>query len=205
MDHDKKFKYSLLFIEDNVELRSNYAQYLRQFFEEVYEAGDVIQAQKIYHTKRPSILIVDNHLPGEDGIDFVRRIRFNDQVTRIIMLTANSNTQTLLLAAELKLTKYLLKPVDRTTLKAALSLAVDELVKYTIFNNKVIMLQNDFVWDNEKKSLYKAGAEIMLTRKEMQLLSLLFSDINRVHKTEDIIYNLWDYDAPKEASIGDFT
>ena len=78
---------------------------------------------------------------------------------------------------------------------------MDELIKYTIFNNKVIILQNDFVWDNEKKSLYKAGEEIMLTRKEMQLLSLLFSDINRVHKTEDIIYQLWDYDAPKDAAL----
>ena len=198
---DKKYHYSILFIEDDTALRVNYVNYLKHYFEEVYEARDIEQAQRIYRTKRPSILIVDNHLPGESGINFIKRIRMNDQVTRIIMLTANSDTQLLLQAAELKLTKYLLKPVDRTSLKEALVSAVDELIRYSIFNNKVIVLKNDFVWDNEKKSLFKSGEEIFLTKKEMELLSVLFRDINRVHKTKDIIYELWDYDAPKEAAL----
>jgi len=201
MSEDKS-KYSILYVEDDDAVRENYVAYLRRFYENVYEAGDAEDALKIYQSKKPNILVVDINLPQKSGIEFLREIRQFDHATRAIMLTAMSDVDTLVSASELKLTKYLIKPISRGELKDVLELAVDEIINYTTYANRVIHIQENCYWDQDKEKLIVDGKEIFLTRKEKELLSLLFKNMNSVVKSEDIIYELWyDYDTFKASSL----
>jgi len=199
---EEKSKYSILYVEDDTAVRENYVAYLKRFYEDVYEAQNAEDAYKIYQAHKPNILVIDINLPGKSGIEFLRDIRKYDHATKAIMLTAMSDIDTLVFASELKLTKYLIKPISRGELKDVLEMAVDEIINYTTYANRVVHLQENSYWDQDKEKLIVGGNEIFLTRKERELLSLLFQNINIVVKSEDIIYELWyDYDSSKASSL----
>jgi len=200
--NDDKYKYSILYVEDDEAIRSNYVSYLSRFYNTLYEASNAEDAYRIYKEKKPDILVIDIQLPGKNGIDFLREIREFDHSVRAIMLTAMSDVETLVSASELKLTKYLVKPISRDELKSALDMAVNEIINYTTYSNRLIHIKESCYWDQDKEKLIYEDKEIFLTRKERELLTLLFSNINRVFKSEDIIYELWyDFDNTKISSL----
>lgn len=186
--------YDLLYVEDEYEVRCNYVEYLERFFSTIYEASSAEEALTLYRSKKPSILIIDVNLSKKSGIDFLREIRQFDHTTKAIMLTANSDVETLLNATELKLTKYLVKPVSRNELKDAITLAKEEILNYTTLPNKIIRMKDSFYWDHENKKLLSEDKEHMLTKKEIALLTLLCSNVNQTFSVDDIIFELW-YDA----------
>ncbi|MEA2073429.1 MAG: response regulator transcription factor [Campylobacterota bacterium] len=191
---NKESIYDLLYVEDESEVRKNYVEYLERFFGNIYEASDAKEALKLYKSKKPAILIIDINLSGESGIDFLRKVRLHDRSTKAIMLTANSDVETLINATELQLTKYLVKPVSRSDLKDAINLAKEDILKYSTHSNKITNLKESFYWDNENSKLMSQDKEIVLTKKEIELLSLLFSNTNKIFSADDIIFELW-YDA----------
>jgi len=194
--------YDLLYVEDELEVRKNYVEYLKRFFQNVYEASNTQEALKVYKKKRPSILIMDINLPGESGIEFLQKIRKKDHATKVIMLTAQSDIDTLLSASELKLTKYLLKPISRQELKDAIFLTIQEIQEFTTLRKKIIQLKEYYFWDQENKKLLRADQEHHLTKKEIELLSVLFSNIHKTFSSDEIIYELWyDSNEPKEAAL----
>ena len=194
--------YSILYIEDNETVLQNYATFMQRFFDNVYTATNAEDALEIYKNKKPEIMLIDIELPGESGIDFLRSIREYDHNTRAIMLTGMSDVDTLLQATELKLTKYLVKPILRDELRAALFLAMDEIANFSVQANKIIHVKDTCFWDYDKEELVWDNKVISLTRKERELLKLLFSNVNKVFSTEDIIYELWyDYDTLKLSSL----
>jgi len=197
-----KLQYSLLYVEDDKDVRENYVAYLRRFYENVYEAENAEDAYAIYKEKKPNILVIDINLPAKSGIELLQDIRQFDYTTKAIMLTAMSDVDTLVSATELKLTKYLIKPISRDELKSVLELAVHEIINFTTYANRIIHMQGSYYWDQDKEKLIFEGKEIFLTRKERELLSLLFSHVNSVVKSEDIIYELWyDDDSSKASSL----
>jgi len=197
-----KYDYSILFVEDEEDVRKNYVSYLKRFFTTVYEVGDAKEAYRVYKEKHPSILIIDVNLPGESGIDFLKRVREHDHSVRAIMLTAMSDVQTLLSVTDLKLTKYLIKPISRDELQEALVVAIEELQNYTIISNDIVVMKDSYHWDRKTKKLYHNKVEQSLTKKEIALLNLLFSNTNQTFATEDIIFELWyDVDMSKLSSL----
>jgi DNA-binding response OmpR family regulator len=198
----QKYDYSILFVEDEEDVRKNYVAYLQRYFSNVYEVGDAKEAYQVYKEKKPSILIIDVNLPGESGIEFLQKVREHDYATKAIMLTAMSDVETLLRVSDLKLTKYLVKPISRGELQEALEMAVEEMQNFTIYSNDIIALKDSYTWDKKGKKLFKNGVEQMLTKKEIALLALLFSNTNRTFNTEDIIFELWyDTDTEKVSSL----
>ncbi len=199
---ENKAEYSILYVEDDKAVRENYVAYFKRFYKSVYEASSAEEAYEIFKNKKPDILVIDINLPGKSGIEFLRDIRKFNHSVKAIMLTAMSDIETLMSASELKLTKYLVKPISRNELKDALTIAEKEIVDYTVYANRVVYVQDGVYWDHDKEKLIAEGKEIFLTRKERALLSLLFARVNNVVKSEDIIYELWyDYDNSKMTSL----
>jgi len=198
----EQYKYSVLFIEDEEDIRKNYVAYLKRYFSNVYEVGNAKDAYKVYKDKKPSILIVDINLPGESGIDFLKKVREHDHTTKAIMLTAMSDVETLLEVSDLKLSKYLVKPISRNELQEALEFAIDEIQNFTVYANDIVILKESFTWDKKAKKLFQNNIEQALTKKEVALLNLLCNNLNQTIQTEDIIFELWyDVDMSKLGSL----
>lgn len=187
-----KYKYTLLFIEDEEAIRKNYVSYFNMLFETVYEAADGEEAYQIYKEKKPDIMIIDINIPKLNGIDLLKKIREKDHSTKAIMLTAHSDVSFLLKATGLKLTKYLIKPVSRDELKSALNIALEELSKFSVVSKKTLTLDEDHIWDCELEELKKDSKTIKLTNKEKKVLKLLITNPEKTFTPDDIIFEVWD-------------
>lgn len=183
--------FDILFVEDEAAIRQNYVRYLKRHFHEVYEAANGQEAYEVYLQKKPQILIVDINLPKMNGLELVQKIRQKDLATKVIMLTAHSDTSYLLEASELKLTKYLVKPVSRDELSAALKLSIRELSHFKITSKLHIFLQDGFIWDCDRKELLLHNNEVLLTNKERKVLTLLLTNPNTTFSYDDIIFDVW--------------
>ncbi len=185
---------SVLYVEDEDQIRKKYVQYLKRFCSDIYEASDGEEAYEIYKEKRPNIILADINLPKLSGLNLVAKIRENDHNTKVIMLTAHSNVEYLMKATNLKLTSYLLKPVSRTDLKNALQSAIDELKNFQIFSKKLIYLKENCHWNPEAMELYMDNKLISLTKNEKLLTNLLTAQLNVTALYDDIIYDIWPDD-----------
>ena len=190
MDNEKT-PYNILYIEDEKTIRENYVRFLTRFFDNVYEAGDGEEALEIYKKEKIDILIVDINLPKMNGIDFLKKVRENDHTTKAIMLTANSDVDTLLSAIDLKLSQYLVKPITRDELKTALNKAINEMAKFSTNNKKTLQIRDAYSWNYDSNELTDSGVQVLLTHKETKILSLLCSKPNHTFTYDDIIFDVW--------------
>lgn len=186
--------YKILFVEDESAIRQNYITYLKMFFVEVFEASNGEDAYNLYKLKNPDILIVDINIPKLNGLELLKKIRENDLRTKAIIMTAYSDKVFLLEAITLKLTKYLIKPVNRKDLKEALELVIDELLSYNIQSIQKIELPQKYSWDLNIKELRHYDKIVELTSKERLFLELLLSKKNRVFTYDEIFEYVWNFE-----------
>ena len=194
--------YTILFVEDEEAIRSNYVQFLKRYYRKVYEASDGEAALEIYKNTKPNILIIDINIPKINGLELLKIIRTNDHTTKAIVLTAHSDIALLVKATELKLTKYLVKPVTRGKLKEALVIAQNELKEFTIISNSFVQLTDNFSYNIEKEELLHDNLPVYLTKSEVKFMTLMFLSKDKIFGYDDIIYELWDdYDSSKLNSL----
>ena len=198
----QKQSYSILFIEDEDAIRKNYVLYLKYNFVNVYEAKDAESGYEIYKDKKPDILIVDIDLPKMSGLDLLTIIRKKDHTTKALILTAYTTKEFLLKASELKLTKYLLKPITRDELSDALALAIDEINSFNITSKDILFLKDNYTWNYLEKKLFKYNEMVSLTIQEIKILDLFFNNLSKDLSYEDIIIYVWDdFENDKENSV----
>lgn len=183
-------KYTLLYAEDNDTIREKYTNFLKSYFSTVYEADNGTEALELYKKHKPNVLLLDINMPGINGLDLAAKIRENDEDVKIIMLTAYSDTDKLLKATELNLTKYLVKPIKTFELEEIITLTLERLDKTDVQPN-FLKINHLFKWDKINHKLYKKEEEISLTKKEMILLNLFCTNVNSTFSNAEIMDHLW--------------
>jgi len=190
--------HSILYVEDEPSIRANIVEYLESYFGIVYVAVDGAEALECYLGHRPDVAMLDINLPYLDGLSVAKEIREQDQKIRIVMLTAFTDTDKLLAATELKLTKYLIKPVAPKAFKATMQLLADELAQNP---SKFFNLGEGYLWDKEEKKLLHNDAPLRLTQKEHILLTKLIAQRPHLLSYEDIMVACWEDSFEREVSI----
>lgn len=186
----KRRKISLLYAEDEANVRENYVLYMKIYFDKVYEAKDGKEAWDLYKEHKPDVVIMDIEMPLVDGLEIAERIREENIETKIIMLTAHSDKERLLKAIKLNLVDYLVKPINRVELRDVLekTLALIELEKKDL----LVDLGSNIKVDMDNTILYKDGSIVELTSYELKLLKLFLKRKNQVVSKDDIYNNVWD-------------
>jgi DNA-binding response OmpR family regulator len=184
--------FTILYVEDDKNLREIYVQFLKLYFKNVYEACDGEEALEKYSLYKPNIAILDINIPKINGLKVAKKIREDNDDIILIMLTAYSDTEKLLDAIELNLTKYLIKPIKTFELEDILSESISKL--HTLKKSRnIISLNCNFQWDKETKQLYsKEHHQIKLTKKEYLLIKLFCENKHKIFSNEDILNCIWE-------------
>ena len=93
-------------------------------FQVVGEAGDAGEALRRAAELQPDVILLDNHLPGVNGVDALQGLREAAPLARVLMLTVSEDGQTLARALQRGASGYLLKTVDSDVLAVAIRRAV---------------------------------------------------------------------------------
>ena len=184
-------KISLLYAEDEVETRQNHLEYLKDRYDFNYlEANDGEEALKLFRQHKPEIILTDITMPQMDGLAFVEEVRKTCPHTKVIVLSAYDEREKLMKAFNLDVVNYLVKPINRKKLSAAVDLALETLPNYE--NERYICrVDGDTRWDNQKSALYRYGEAVSLSQLEKRLMSLLCGYKSREISSNDIYYHVW--------------
>jgi len=109
----------LLVVDDDKSYYSLFARYLVGKNWSVLGAGNGEEARQIIFKNRPAAITLDVCMPHEDGWEFLRYLK-DDQETRDIPVIVCSVLEQPLLAQALGANQYLPKPVSQATLLSAL-------------------------------------------------------------------------------------
>ena len=77
----------------------------------VGEAGDASQALNVAARLRPDLILLDNHLPGVQGVDAIADLREAAPGVRILMLTVSENVDDMAAGLRAGADGYLLKTI----------------------------------------------------------------------------------------------
>ena len=189
---------SLLYIEDDLDIREIYLDSIKEEVAFVYFASDGEEGYEAYLLHKPDIILLDINMPKLDGLSLAKKIREHDSNVKMIITTAYSEQEKLLQAIELYLIKYILKPIDPSILKEALQKAKQEISVQRETERLIYMLDEITTWDFEAEKLYDNGVEIKLTKNERRLLKLLSTDKDKVFSFFDIFNHISYDDFDKE-------
>ncbi|QKJ24418.1 response regulator transcription factor [Poseidonibacter lekithochrous] len=193
-------KLTILYIEDEQNIRENVKKVLLLLCENVFDVESVNDAKSILENNRIDIIISDINLPGENGLDFIESIRTVDKIIPVILLSAYTDTKYLLAATKLKLIDYLTKPIDFKILNNALHKCVQDIVDSSRY---IISFSKKIQYNVLYKKLYDSQSEIeiTLTAKELELLDYLILHSNRIVSQDELKNNIWkdSFDATDSA------
>lgn len=130
---------------------------------------------------KPSLVLLDVMLPGIDGISVCKKIRSAlANRTKIIMLTAKTQDEDIVLGLDSGADDYVTKPFSNDILMARVKAALRSL------DGGAATL--DGLSFNESRTIASIdGAELQLTRSECKILSLFASRPGRVFTRQQIL------------------
>ena len=108
---------SILFVEDDRDIRTLLADFLVREGFAVEVAEDGVGVDRALARMKPDIVILDLMLPGEDGLSICRRLRTRSAVP-VIMLTARNDDIDRIVGLELGADDYVGKPFNPRELLA---------------------------------------------------------------------------------------
>jgi two-component system alkaline phosphatase synthesis response regulator PhoP len=148
---------------------------------------------------QPDLIILDIMMPGKNGIDVCNILRKQPafKETLIIFLSALSDEQTEIRGLETGADDYLTKPISPKILVSKVNALFRRLNKE---DNDIVHI-GELVIDREKYIVKYQGNDIILARKEFELLALLASKPGKVFLRNEILNQVWG----TEVIVGDRT
>jgi DNA-binding response OmpR family regulator len=190
-------KHTLLYVEDEPEVQDNINEYLSNYFKTVYLAKDGKEALEKYNKHQPDVILLDINIPYINGLEVATQIRKTNKNIKIIMLTAFTETDKLLYATELKLTKYLVKPVSPNYFKDCLEKLAAEL---NYDSKSIVKIGLNYTYNLETSLLKLNNNIINLSEKEHKLLELFLNHKGKCLQINQIAESLWENNS-KDISI----
>jgi two-component system alkaline phosphatase synthesis response regulator PhoP len=138
-------------------------------------------------------------MPGKNGIEVCNILRMQPafKETLIIFLSALSDEKTEIRGLETGADDYLTKPVSPKILISKVNALFRRLNRE---DNDVLRI-GELVIDREKYIINYSGSDIILARKEFELLALLASKPGKVFLRNEILNQVWG----TEVIVGDRT
>jgi two-component system, OmpR family, response regulator len=179
---------SILFVEDDRDIRTLLADFLAREGFGVEVAEDGAAADRVLARMQPDLVILDIMLPGEDGLSVCRRLRARSAVP-IIMLTAKRDDVDRIVGLELGADDYLGKPFNPRELLARIR-AVLRRADRTASAPDARRRRSfaTFIVDLDARSVdTKDGARVPLTSAEFDLLACFIERPRRVLTRDQLL------------------
>ena len=167
----------LVVVDDDAKLRDLLNRYLTEQQFEVTLAADSASLNRLMQRESFDLIILDQMLPGEDGLSIIRRLRAANDRTPIIMLTAKGDDVDRIIGLEMGADDYMQKPFNPRELVAR----VHAVLRRQIPNDTPGGAMHDigavsfgpFVFDLGTRTLSRDGVRLNLTTGEFSVLKVL--------------------------------
>jgi two-component system phosphate regulon response regulator OmpR len=167
----------LLVVDDDAKLRELLQRYLTEQQFEVALAGDATAMNRLMQREAYDLIILDQMLPGEDGLSIIRRLRAASDRTPIIMLTAKGDDVDRIIGLEMGADDYLPKPFNPRELVARIHAVLRRQGQTEApgapSQDAGLVSFGAFSFDLATRTLSRDGERVSLTTGEFSVLKVL--------------------------------
>ncbi|RLA64476.1 MAG: hypothetical protein DRQ88_03485 [Epsilonproteobacteria bacterium] len=180
----------VLIVEDEKNLGDTLFEYLKSIGHDCYKAENCQQAREIFFSKNPSIVLMDIGLPDGDGISLAQEFRNKRKDFVLLFLSAQNDPEMRVKGLEIGAEDYITKPFA--------------LKEITLRLERILKTQNHFavlpevmthgklkIWFKRYEVEDANGNILSLTRKECEILELLYQNKNQAVNRNIILQNIW--------------
>ncbi len=154
----------------------------------VMKVGDGVAAIAAVQEYDPDLILLDLMLPGMDGLEVTRSLRFQGSTVPILMLTARSETQDVVTGFDAGADDYLRKPFEIPELLSR----VRALLKRVEHDKPGTQYKvGDIEIDPDSRSVTVEGEPVTVTAKEYDLLEFFVANAGRVISRDEILEKVW--------------
>lgn len=189
----------ILIADDNQQITSILANYARKEGFEPLVALDGQQALELFeqHEKNIDVVLLDVVLldvmmPKLDGFEVCRELRRRSMVP-IIMVTARGEDFERIMGLDIGADDYILKPFSAGEVMARVR-AILRRVQPREAEQQNLYSVGNLVIDLDKYLVTIGGADVTLTKKEVELLWTLAKNSSKVFSRENLLDSIWGYD-----------
>ena len=156
-------------------------------------ASNGVEAVKKAKKHQPHLIIMDVMMPEMDGIEACEKIRTLPELrdTIITFLTARGEDYSQVAGFEAGADDYITKPIKPKVLVSKIKSLLRRLNDTSSSVNPEVINIGELTIDREAYKIISKGIEIVLPRKEFELLSLLASKPDKVFKRDEILDKVW--------------
>ncbi|MEM8717882.1 MAG: response regulator transcription factor [Cyanobacteria bacterium P01_G01_bin.39] len=190
----------ILLIEDEDLIRDMVVVALEEEGYEVHTASNgraalnLLQSPDFSRNKlTPDLIILDLMLPEVNGLDICRLLRYQGDITPILVVSAKSSETDRVLGLEVGADDYLTKPFSMRELIARCR-ALLRRQRYSNSTPSSVQKYREISLFPEECRVTVRGMEVNLSPKEFRLLELFMSYPRRVWSREQLIEQVWGAD-----------
>lgn len=183
---------TLLIADDNIQIVNILKQYARKEKYSVYTARTGSEVLYEFEQRHYDAVLLDVMMPEIDGFEVCRRIREKSMVP-VIMITARRDDYDKIMGLDIGADDYVTKPFSPAEVMARLRSilrrvnASERNQTDTLIKGSLKIILNNF-------QVYIQESEILLTKKEAEILWLLASNEGRVFSRNQILDSVWGMD-----------
>ncbi len=138
----------ILYVEDEPITRNQVHRFLKKRVGKVILAENGEDGIQKFLEYQPNVIITDLVMPDMNGIEMMRRIRRKGYKSPVIITSALSDSKTILETVDLKIEKYLVKPINPDALLESLKeIIIEEIEK----DKNAVVICNELILTEEKK------------------------------------------------------
>ena len=187
----KKKDIKILLVDDEPDILEIVGYNLTAEGYSVITAENGREAIKKAKKHRPKLIILDVMMPDMDGIEACEQIRQIPDLSDVIItfLTARGEDYSQVAGFEAGADDYITKPIKPKVLVSKVKALLRRLKEDD--ETETILTIGNLVINREEYKIFCKGEEILLPRKEFELLSLLAKKPGKVFKREEILERVW--------------
>lgn len=191
-------RYKVMLVEDDPNIRTLVATLLENADYQVLLAQTCDDAQLLFDSYRPDLVILDLGLPDRDGLELLQAVRLQDS-TPFIVLSARSHEADKVKALDMGANDYVTKPFGSAELMARVRSALRTSRHSTgqLPGGRFELGQLSIRYDSRR--VFIGETEIKLTQTEYNILALLSEHAGKVLTYSAIIKAIWGF--PDEGSV----
>ena len=180
---------NILLVEDDVNLQTVLADYLRSKDYVVEQASNGAEAWDLIMIKHYDLVISDIMMPKTNGYELLKLIRQKSEKLPVIMLSAKTDRDDIIRAYELGCDDYVTKPFSMDILICKIDAVVRRCRMFSASEQTVWSL-GDLMFDSVRQQL----GDKHLSSRENDLLRMLCQNMNDLVDRNRILVSIWGED-----------
>ncbi len=178
---------NILLIEDNINIIKGLSySFKKEGLNLIYKRTLKEAEEYLKNTQNIDLILLDITLPDGDGLNLFKT-KLKELNIPVIFLTIKDEEDIIVESLNLGAEDYITKPFSTKELLAR----INRTLLRTKKNSKITV--KDITFDIDKLIIYKKDKQIELTPLELKIISLLFTNINKVVTRDLILDKIWEW------------